>query len=177
MTDGPAPHPLTRDEEQTWRALIRLMVVMPRAIDEDLACRTGLTLTRYVVLMRLSEATGRTLRMSDLAEAVAISPSRMTRIIQSMAAEGLVGRRAAPGDGRASLALLTDRGLKRLREAWPAHLTGVRALVMDHLSPADRADLDRIMARLLPAVEASSGSHEGRPGPGENEADARSGAA
>ena len=76
-----ALQPLSPIEEQTWRALIRLMVQMPRAIDADLSRRGGLSLTRYVVLMRLSEAEDRALRMSGLADAASISPSRMTRII------------------------------------------------------------------------------------------------
>lgn len=153
------------------------MVVLPRAIDEDLTRRAGIGLTRYVVLMRLSEAPAQALRMSDLAEAAAISPSRMTRIIQSMAVEGLVTRQPVPGDGRASLAILTDQGLRRLREAWPAHLAGVRALVMDHIDPADQPDLDRVTQRLLQAAEASPGFHEDRPCLAEDHKDAEPGAA
>ena len=150
---------------------------MPRAIDEDLTRRSGIGLTRYVVLMRLSEAPGRALRMSELAEAVAISPSRMTRIIQPMIAEGLVTRQPVPDDGRASLAVLTDKGLRRLREAWPAHLAGARALVMDNIDAADRPDLDRITRRLLRAIEASPGSRQGRPGSAEDLDDPEAGAA
>jgi DNA-binding MarR family transcriptional regulator len=153
------------------------MVMMPRAIDEDLTRRSGIGLTRYVVLMRLSEAPEQALRMSDLADAVAISPSRMTRIVQSMDAEGLVTRQPAPGDGRASLAILTGKGLRRLQEAWPAHLAGVRALVMDHIDPADEPDLDRITQRLLQAIEVSPGFREGQPCPDENRRDAETGAA
>jgi DNA-binding MarR family transcriptional regulator len=156
---------------------MRLMVVMPRAIDEDLTRRSGVSLTRYVVLMRLSEAPGRALRMSDLADAVAISPSRMTRIIQSMAAAGLVTRRPAPADGRASLAVLTDQGLQQLQDAWPAHLAGVRSLAMDHLEPADWADLNRIMERLLPPLENSVGFREGQPWAVDSRRDIEPGAA
>ncbi len=154
--------PLTPAEERTWRTLMRLMMLMPRAIDEDLCRRTGLGLTRYVVLMRLSEAPDRTLRMSDLAEAVSISPSRMTRIIQSMLSEGLVTRQMAPSDGRASLATLTEKGLHRLQDAWPAHLAGARRLVMDHLDPRDLADFNRMTERLLRGIEGSSGFQAGQ---------------
>jgi DNA-binding MarR family transcriptional regulator len=142
---------------------MRLMMLMPRAIDEDLCRRTGLGLTRYVVLMRLSEAPECTLRMSDLAEAVSISPSRMTRIIQSMVGEGLVNRQVAPSDGRASLATLTEKGLHRLQDAWPAHLAGARRLVMDHLDPRDLADFNRMTERLLRGIEGSPGFQAGQP--------------
>lgn len=139
-----------------WRVLIRLMVQMPRAIDEDLSLRGGLSLTRYVVLMRLSEARDQTLRMSDLAEATAISPSRMTRVVQSMITEGLVSRRVSPEDARANLATLTETGLQRLRDVWPAHLAGVRALVLDHIQPEDLSDFSRVVEGLLRAIEHSS---------------------
>jgi DNA-binding MarR family transcriptional regulator len=144
---------LTPLEDEAWRGLIRLMVQLPRAIDEDLLRRDGLSLTRYVVLMRLSEAPGRALRMSDLAQAASISPSRMTRIIQSMTAEGLVARQVVAGDARASLATLTDAGMQRLRDAWPQHLAGVRSLVIDHIEAADLAVFSRVTRQLLGAIE------------------------
>lgn len=158
MTVEPAPQPLTAREERAWRALMRLMVVLPRVIDEGLSRDGGLSLTRYIALMRLSEAPDRSLRMSDLAEASSISPSRMTRIIQPMIAEGLVVRGVVPGDARASLATLTDTGLQRLREAWPAHLAGVRALVMDHIDPDDLDDFHRVVDLLLRAVDNAPGA-------------------
>jgi DNA-binding MarR family transcriptional regulator len=168
MSREHAPQPLSASEERTWRSLIRLMVQMPRAIDEDLSRRGGLSLTRYVVLMRLSEASDRALRMSDLAEAASMSPSRMTRIIQSMITEGLVARQVVPGDGRASLATLTEAGLQRLEDAWPAHLAGVRALVFDHIEPDDLADFNRVTERLLQAVEKPSDDQHGDANPAQD---------
>ena len=177
MPTEPAPQPLTPAEERTWRTLMRLMMLMPRAMDDDLCRTAGLGLTRYVVLMRLSEAPERTLRMSDLAEAVSISPSRMTRIIQSMVSEGLVTRQTAPSDGRASLATLTEKGLHRLQDAWPAHLAGARRLVMDHLDPRDLADFNRMTERLLQGIEDSLGFQAGQPGTAGRADDAELGAA
>lgn len=78
-----------------------------------------------------------------MAEAAASSPSRLARIIQPMVADGLVTREAAADDGRASVVALTDEGLDRLAQAWPAHLAGVRALVIDHIDPAELADFSR----------------------------------
>ena len=177
MTTEPAPQPLTPAEERTWRTLMRLMMLLPRALDEDLSRRTALGLTRYVVLMRLSEAPEYTLRMSDLAEAVSISPSRMTRIVQSMVSEGLVTRRAAPSDGRASLATLTEKGLHKLQEAWPAHLAGTRRLAMDHIEPRDLASFNRMTEQLLRAVEDSVGFSQGKPWSTGKAGDAEPGAA
>jgi DNA-binding MarR family transcriptional regulator len=165
MATEPTLPALSPDEERTWRSLIRLMVILPRAIDEDLSRRGGISLTRYVVLMRLSEAPGRALRMSDLAEAASISPSRMTRIIQPMIAEGLVTRGVVPGDARANLATLTDHGLQRLRDAWPAHLAGARSLVLDHIDPADLPDFHRMTDRLRMALESATGDGYAPAGP------------
>lgn len=128
------------------------MVAMPRAIDEDLSRRGGPSLTRYGVLTKLSEAPGRALRMSELAEAAASSPSRLARIIQPMVADGLVTREAAADDGRASVVALTDEGLDRLAQAWPAHLAGVRALVIDHIDPAELADFSPGYGAVLAAI-------------------------
>jgi DNA-binding MarR family transcriptional regulator len=157
MATAEQPQALSTAEERAWRSLIRLIVQLPRAIDDDLVRRSGLGLTRYVVLMRLSEAPDRALRMSDLAQAAAISPSRMTRIVQSMTAEGLVARQVVVGDARASLATLTDAGMDRLREAWPAHLAGVRAFVLDHIAREELADFTRVIERLLQAAESAPG--------------------
>jgi len=150
----PRPAPLTVAEETAWRSLARLMLALPRAIDDDMTLRGGISLTNYVVLMRLSEAPGRTLRMGDLADGAVLSASRITRIVASMVDEGLVTRGRADGDARVSLATLTSAGLARLEEAWPAHLAAVRELVVDHLSVSDLADLTRISARLLDVLEA-----------------------
>ncbi len=147
--------PLTPDEDRAWRALVRLLVLLPRTIDADLAERTDLSLTQYVVLMRLSEAPQQSLRMRDLADAASISPSRVTRVVQGMERDRLVERGTVPGDGRGSLATLTPAGLRRVRAAWPAHLDGVRSLVLDHIDPTDLPDFYRILRRLLDSVEGA----------------------
>lgn len=149
--------PLTADEERAWRALVRLMVVLPRAIDDDLRRRAAIALTPYVALMNLSEQPGWRLRMAELAERVAISPSRMTRVVDALEADGLVTREEDPGDLRISYAELTDAGLERLREAWPAHLAGARRLVIDHIAPSELRELTRMLRRLIDAADGSAG--------------------
>lgn len=145
--------PLSPAQERLWRALVRLMVVLPRSIDEDLTARTGLSLTNYVVLMQLSEAPDRQLRMSDLAEAVALSPSRITRVVHALEADGLVRRRVSPEDRRANLTALTDAGLRRLTDAWPSHLEGVRTLVIDHVRRGETASLTEVLERVLAIID------------------------
>ncbi|MEV6507542.1 MarR family transcriptional regulator [Streptomyces sp. NPDC051642] len=128
-----AEDPLTAQEERLWRALMRVIVALPRSLDDDLLRATGLTLTEYVVLMSLSEAENHELRMADLAAATALSASRITRVVDALQSRGQVVKRRYEGDARGNVATLTPEGLKRLQAAYPIHLASARKRVMDHL--------------------------------------------
>jgi DNA-binding MarR family transcriptional regulator len=136
--------PLSVEEEAFLRAWSRAALTIPRALDADLLTGQGMSLSDYTALMHLSEAPGRTLRMSDLASACALSLSGMSRIVGRLETQGLVERERSSCDGRGLNAVLTDAGLGRLRRAWPTHLASVRRHMMDHLSELD-----------LPAVTAA----------------------
>ena len=129
--------PLSGDEEAFLRAWSRAALTVPRALDADLLSGQGMSLSEYSALMHLSEAPGRTLRMSDVASACALSLSGMTRIVDRLVVQGLVERERCSRDGRGFNAVLTDAGLDRLRRAWPTHLASVRRHMMDHLSELD----------------------------------------
>ncbi|MFC8520590.1 MarR family winged helix-turn-helix transcriptional regulator [Streptomyces sp. NPDC057257] len=124
---------LTAQEERFWRALMRVIVALPRSLDDDLLRSTGLTLTEYVVLMSLSEAENQELRMTELASATALSASRITRVVDALQSRGQVVKRRYEGDARGNVATLTPEGLKRLQEAYPVHLASARKRVMDLL--------------------------------------------
>jgi len=141
--------PLTPDEEAAWRALARVLVALPRAMDADLLRRTQLSLSDYRVLMFLSEAPGRSLRMSELADLVQISFSGVTRLIERLERRDMVQRIKADTDGRGNRAVLTDLGFERLREAWPDHLRGVRVMVMDHLQGFDLPALAEALNAMI----------------------------
>ena len=84
------PVPLSAQEEAAWRALARAVLVIPRVLDADLLRSHGINRTEYTVLMNLSEAPGGSLRMSDLANYVAISVSGLTRVVMRLEREGRV---------------------------------------------------------------------------------------
>jgi DNA-binding MarR family transcriptional regulator len=134
---GPPVAPLSAAEEAFLRAWSRAAMIVPRALDADLMTGQGISLSEYTVLMHLSEATDRSLRMSDLACACALSLSGMSRVVGRLQGQGLVVRERYSRDGRGLNAVLTDAGLARLRRAWPTHLASVRRHVMDHLSELD----------------------------------------
>ncbi|MFG2300992.1 hypothetical protein [Actinacidiphila glaucinigra] len=94
--------PLDSDEERFWRALMRVVVALPKALDDDLLKATGLTLSEYTVLMRLSEADGGELRIGDLASSTAPPLSRISRMVNSpqrAAAWGKGGTTTTSGGG------------------------------------------------------------------------------
>ncbi|MER5792901.1 MarR family winged helix-turn-helix transcriptional regulator [Streptomyces sp. NPDC090499] len=128
-----AEDPLNAQEERLWRALMRVIVALPRSLDDDLLRSTGLTLTEYVVLMNLSEAENQELRMTDLASATALSASRITRVVDALQSRGQVVKRRYEGDARGNVATLTPEGLKRLQDAYPVHLASARKRVVDLL--------------------------------------------
>jgi DNA-binding MarR family transcriptional regulator len=129
--------PLAEAEENVVRALTRAVLVLPRVLDADLTREHRLGLHEYQVLMQVSEAPKRLLRMSELASRCELSLSGTTRIVARLEAEGLLKRVKCDQDARGSNAVLTYSGLKRLQEAWPTHLASVRRHIVDHLGEVD----------------------------------------
>lgn len=162
-SDTPQVEPLTPEEEAAWRALGRAVLVIPRMLDADLLSAQGLNVTEYSVLMNLSEAPNRSLRMTDLANYVSITASGLTRVVERLSRDGLVTRVKADTDGRGQIAVLTDAGFARLQRAWPTHLASVRRHVMDHLQSLDlkafaAAVSDIACAEIGPPVRRSQRS-------------------
>ena len=148
--------PLSPIEERAWRALARAFVVVPRVLEAELHAAHGVTTTEYFVLVNLSEAPERRLRMSELASRGAMSLSAISRVVDGLARRGLVERARCPSDGRGLLAVLTDDGLACLEAAYPTHLRGVREHVMRHLDGLDLDQLAEAVSRFC------DGAPEGR---------------
>jgi len=129
------PEPLSSKEEELWRIFIRIVKVMPRLLDADLTRGAGMTASEYTTLMMLSEAPNRELRMSDLASATGLSASRTTRLVDDLKSRGLVTKTASSSDARANVTRLTSRGMRKLKTAWPVHLTSVRTRFLDQIPP------------------------------------------
>ncbi|WP_433827252.1 MarR family winged helix-turn-helix transcriptional regulator [Actinoplanes sp. CA-015351] len=133
--------PLTPQEEAVMRALGRFLLVMPRALDADLMREQRMSASEYSVLRHLSETPGRMMRMSELATACDMSLSGMTRLAAKLESLGHLHRTRCVEDARGANAVLTEKGLARLQEAWPTHLASVRRHIFDHL---DGLDLERL---------------------------------
>ena len=158
----PEDQPLTSEEELFWRALMRILVVLPRHLETDLLRAAGLTANEYKTLMGLSEAPDRELRMAELANATGLSASRMTRLVDDLQTRGLVIKAACATDGRGYVARLTARGLAKLESAWPAHLASVRRRVFDHIEPAAVERAAQVMSSVAAHLEDSPRPPDGQ---------------
>ncbi|WP_037361713.1 MarR family winged helix-turn-helix transcriptional regulator [Amycolatopsis orientalis] len=145
--------PLTSEEEAVWRPLMRLVTVLPRALEDQFAHDNGVSLTDYTVLVSLAEAPEGRLRLTDLAQATALSLSRISRVVEAMVRRGLVKKVKCPQDRRAAHATLTELGHAKLAAAYPGHLERVRSFLFDHLSPEEVRAAGPILARLAAALE------------------------
>jgi DNA-binding MarR family transcriptional regulator len=130
-----------------WRALLRARATLLRQLATDLQRKTGLTLGDFDVLAQLAEAGG-SLRMTELADRTLNSRSGMTRRIDRMVDEGLVGRTGADGDARGVLVALRDAGLSRLTETAPVHLRGVSELFVERLDDQELAALESALDKV-----------------------------
>jgi DNA-binding MarR family transcriptional regulator len=142
--------PLAPAEEVLWRAVMRLIKVLPRYLDTDLVRGAGLSASEYVTLMHLSEAPNRELRMTELSNATGLSASRMTRLVDGLQSRRLVVRKASASDGRGAVARLTPTGMTKLKSAWRVHLNSVRRHFFDHI---DESAVEHV-AGALTAVAA-----------------------
>jgi DNA-binding MarR family transcriptional regulator len=125
---------LTADEQDAWRAYIRLAKLLMRQLDRDLH-PFGLSTNDYEILVELSEAPDHRLRMTELADLTAQSRSRLSHQITRMEAKGLVARDACDGDKRGMFAVITQRGLTTINQVAPSHVESVRLHFIDQLSP------------------------------------------
>lgn len=132
-----------------WRAFARAMLVIPRVLEAELTEEQGLNVAEYKVLMTLSELSGRSARMSELAERVALTVSGLSRVVDRLERRELVERMRDGSDGRGQVARLGKAGLDRLRKAYPSHLGSVRRHVVDHLDGLDLAALAVALRKMV----------------------------
>ncbi len=144
------PHRLSEEELAAWDGMLNVHARLIRAIDARLRTEHDLSVLDYDVLATLAEAPDRrSLRMSELAERVVLSPSRMTRRVEALEAAGHVERRPDPDDGRAVRAHITPAGRALLRRVARAHHETVRGMYLGHLTDSERRLLGGIWARML----------------------------
>ena len=148
---------LDGDDLETWAALATVLEWLPPALDAQLLRDAGLTHFEYGVLYALANAADHTLRMSVLASYANSSLSRLSRAASRLESKGWLRRVTDPTDGRYTLAVLTDPGVRKVTEATPGHERTVHRLVLDTLTRAQTRQLREISRRIMRAIRDEDG--------------------
>lgn len=131
-----------------WKALLRAHAAALTRIEARLVEAGSVPLTSYDVLLELSAAPGRNLRMAELAERVVLSRSGLTRLVERLEREGYLKREPCEEDRRGTRAVLTEAGLKALKAAWPTYAEGIRADFAAFLNEEEAAVLAKVLVRV-----------------------------
>lgn len=146
---------LDRRQLRAWIRLAAILELLPGTLDAQLRRDSELTHFEYYVLAMLSEAPGRTLRMTELARQTNATLPRLSHVVTRLENRGLVERYPCPEDRRATNAGLTEAGWAQVRQAAPGHVATVRHHVVDPLTDEQidqLADIgDALLARLDPS--------------------------
>ena len=148
---------LSHQQLLAWRQFLRAHALVTRRLESDLMTEQQLPLASYDVLVQLVEAPRRRLRMSELAERVLLSRSGLTRLVDRLEREGLVGREPCEDDARGLYSVLTDAGYERLRGATGTHLRGVAEHAMGRLDDDEARQLFAQLSRILDEPVAPAG--------------------
>lgn len=144
---------LTPEEQRAWRSYLAASWLLEDTIDRQLQQEAGMPHLYYSVLANLSDAPGHRMRMTDLAETLKITRSRLTYAVTRLEKDGTVLREGCPTDKRGSVAVLTDAGMALLERTAPGHVETVRAAVFAHLAPEQVAQLEAICGQITEALQ------------------------
>src|SRR4051794_17088740 len=141
------------DEVRTWVRFLATHGAITRELEAQLMGAHGLTLSDYDVLVQIARAPECKMRNIELAKAVVLTRSGVTRLVDGLERDGLVTRVSCSSDKRGTFVTLTDAGANKLREAAGTHLDGVQELFLDKLGEEGRKKMDELLSQL-------PGSHE-----------------
>ncbi|MFI7088076.1 MarR family winged helix-turn-helix transcriptional regulator [Streptomyces anulatus] len=155
MTTAPtsAPRWLTGEEQHTWRAYLHATTLLEDHLDRQLQRDAGMPHIYYGLLVQLSQAPRRRMRMTELARNAKITRSRLSHAIARLEKNGWVRREECPSDKRGQNAVLTDDGYAMLRRSAPGHVEAVRQAMFDRLTPEQVSSLGEIMRVLATGLE------------------------
>jgi len=150
-----ADTPLSDDENNAFTTLVRAHANIVNAVDRELTAEHALGLADYDVLSHLALSEDRSLRMTELAKRVLLSPSGLTRRLDGLVKSGYVERKPCPSDGRGLLAYITDAGVEKLQTMTPTHVSGVRTHFVNAVE--DNSQLSQLASTLTPIAQSSEG--------------------
>ena len=147
--NGEEPRWLEPDEMEAWLAYVGGSTLLDAALDRQLQRDSGMPHAYYQILVMLSHAPGRTLRMSELAMATQSSQSRLSHAVARLERQGWIRRTPCPNDRRSTFAQLTDAGYAALEAAAPGHVRTVRKHLFDRLTAEQVRQLRDIFREVL----------------------------
>ncbi len=147
-TEQSQPKWLNQEQQRIWRAYLLGSARLFEKLDADLR-KFAIDLAEYEILVSLEEVPGQQIRMSELADAVHQSRSRLTHTISRMEKSGLVSRTTCPTDRRGVWAQLTPTGMELLKSAAPSHVAAVRKNFVEAMCEVDYAALGRAFDAVL----------------------------
>lgn len=153
MGDMTEPRWLTDEEQHVWRAYLHATTLLEDHLDRQLQRDAGMPHIYYGLLVQLSQASRRRLRMTELARSAKITRSRLSHAIARLEKNGWVRRENCPSDKRGQFARLTDEGMEVLRQNAPGHVAAVRQALFDRLSPDQVTQLGAIMRVMAEGLE------------------------
>jgi len=147
---------LTKEQQRTWRAYVEAIRLLQDTLDAQLQADADMPHTYYEILVQLSEAPQRRLRMTELATGTQSSRSRVSHAVARLEERGWVRREPCASDRRGQLAVLTGKGYAALAAAAPGHVARVRETVIDPLSSAQLRALADASTAIAAAVRATA---------------------
>ncbi|MET9516813.1 MarR family transcriptional regulator [Streptomyces sp. NPDC002994] len=151
MTTG--PRWLSEQEQRTWRAYLQATTLLEDHLDRQLQRDAGMPHVYYGLLVQLSQAPRRQLRMTELARIAKITRSRLSHAVARLERNGWVRREDCPSDRRGQNAVLTDEGYAVLKETAPGHVATVRQAMFDRLTPEQVRQLGEIMQVMAEGLQ------------------------
>jgi DNA-binding MarR family transcriptional regulator len=142
----------TAAQLHVWASFLRYHAQVVDLLEDELREEVGMPIAWYDVLAQLAAAPEGRLRMQELADAVVLSRSGLTRLVDRIESAGLVERASCPSDRRGTFATITDEGRARLEEARPVHRAGIARHFVAHLQRADIAALGDGFDALLRGI-------------------------
>ena len=144
---------LSASEQKAWRAYLEATRLLFDALDRQLQRDAGIPHAYYEILVRLSEAECRSMRMSELADATRSSRSRLSHAVARLEERGWLERVDCATDKRGQVAVLSDAGYAALVDAAPGHVEAVRRHMIDQLSAEQISQLEQIGASIVTGLE------------------------
>lgn len=141
-----------------WRTFLAAHAAVIERIERDLALEDLMPLSHYDVLLALSEAPERRLRMNELARAIVLSRSGLTRLVDRLERVGLLRRERCDDDRRGCYAALTEEGLEAMRRTRPVYAGGISEHFGRHLGDDEVATLTEALGRVLAAARTDAGA-------------------